>query len=37
MINSGDSKDLSALLSHNPSPAIKDLLQKKLWTNVIWD
>ena len=28
MIYSGDNKDLSALLSHNPSPAIKDLLQK---------
>ena len=30
MIYSGDTKDLSALLSHNPSPAIKDLLQKKV-------
>ena len=29
MIYSGDTKDLSALSSHNPSPAIKDLLQKK--------
>ena len=37
MIYSGDTKDLSALLSHNPSPAIKDLLQKKLWTNMVWD
>ena len=30
MINSEDTKDLSALLSHNPSPIIKDLLQKKV-------
>ena len=30
MIYSGDTKDLFALLSHNPSPAIKDLLQKKV-------
>ena len=30
MIYSGDTKDLSALLSHNPSPAITDLLQKKV-------
>ena len=30
MIYSGDTKDLSALLSHNSSPAIKDLLQKKV-------
>ena len=30
MIYSGDTKDISALLSHNPSPAIKDLLQKKV-------
>ena len=37
MIYSGDTKDLSALLSHNPSPAINDLLQKKLWTNIVWD
>ena len=37
MIYSGDNKDLFALLSHNPSPAIKDLLQKKLWTNMVWD
>ena len=34
---SGDTKDLFALLSHNPSPAIKDLLQKKLWTNMVWE
>ena len=30
MIYSGDTKDLSALLSQNPSPAINDLLQKKI-------
>ena len=30
MIYSGDTKDLSALLFHNPNPAIKDLLQKKV-------
>ena len=30
IIYSGDTKDLSALLSHNPSPAIKDSLQKKV-------
>ena len=30
MIYSGDTKDLFALLSHNPSPAIKDLLHKKV-------
>ena len=30
MIYSGDTKDLSALLFHNPSPAIKDLLQKNV-------
>ena len=35
MIYSGDTKDLSALLSNNPSPAIKDLLQKQLWTNMV--
>ena len=35
MIYSGDTKDLSALLSHTPSPYNKDLLQKKLWTNMI--
>ena len=29
MIYSGDTKDLSALLFHNPSPSIKDLLHKK--------
>ena len=28
MIYSGDTKDLSALLSKNPSPVIKELLQK---------
>ena len=28
MIYSGDTKDLSALLSKNPNPAIKELLQK---------
>ena len=28
IIYSGDTKDLSVLLSHNPSPVIKDLLQK---------
>ena len=37
MIYSGDTKDLSALLSHNPSPAIKDLLQKMLRTNMVQD
>ena len=37
MIYSNDTKELSALLSHNPSPAIKDLLQKMLWTNIDWD
>ena len=37
MIYSGDTKDLSALLSHNPNPAINDLLQIKLWTNMVWD
>ena len=30
MIFSGDTKDLSLLLSKNPNPAIKDLLQKKV-------
>ena len=30
MIYSGDTKDLSALLSHYPSSAIKDLLQKQV-------
>ena len=30
MIYSGDTKDLSSLLSHNCSPAIKDLLQNKV-------
>ena len=30
MIYCGGTKDLSALLYHNPSPAIKDLLQKKV-------
>ena len=30
MIYSGDTKDLSALLSKNPNPAIKELLQKKV-------
>ena len=30
MIYSGDTKDLSALLSTNPNPAIKELLQKKV-------
>ena len=30
MIYSGDTNDLSALLSHNFSPAIKDLLQNKV-------
>ena len=30
MIYSGDTKDLSALLSHIHSPAIKDLLQNKV-------
>ena len=28
MIYSGDTKNLSALLSKNPNPAIKQLLQK---------
>ena len=37
MIYSGDTIDLSALLSYNPNHAIKDLLQKKLWTNMVWD
>ena len=36
MIYSGDTKDLSALLSHNCSSAIKDLLHKTLWTNMVW-
>ena len=35
MSYSGDTKDLFRLLSHNPSPAIKDLLQTKLWTNMV--
>ena len=30
MIYSGDTKDLSALLSHNPSLVNKDLLQNKV-------
>ena len=30
MIYSGDTKDLSAILSYNPNPAIKDLLQNKV-------
>ena len=30
MIYSGDTTDLFTLLSHNPSPAIKDLLQKEV-------
>ena len=37
IIYSGDTKDLTALLSKNPSPAIKELLQKKLWINMVWD
>ena len=37
MIYSGDTKDLSAILSHNPNPAIKDLLQKQYWKNMVWD
>ena len=37
MIYSNDTKDLSALLSHNPSSVIKNLLQKKVWTNMVWD
>ena len=37
MIYSGDTKDLSALLSANPNPAIKELLQKKLWINMVWE
>ena len=36
MIYSGDTKDLSALLSHNPSP-IKDYLQKKVMDKYGWD
>ena len=38
MINSRDTKDLSALLSHNPSPFIKDLLRqtsyRKIWLGI---
>ena len=30
MIYSGDTKDLSALLSTNPNPALKELLNKKV-------
>ena len=30
MIYCRDTKDLSELLSHNPSPAIKDILQNKV-------
>ena len=39
MIYSGDTKDLSALLSKNPNPAINELLQKKkqLWINMVWE
>ena len=33
MIYSGDTKDLSAFVSHNPSPAIKDLLQQNVMDN----
>ena len=32
---SNDTKDLSALLSKNPNPAIKELLQQKLWINMV--
>ena len=30
MIDSGDAKNLSVLLFHKPSPAIKELLQKQV-------
>ena len=34
MIYSGDTKDFSKLLSKNPSPAIKDLLQKNSYGQI---
>ena len=35
MIYNGDTKDLFALLSKNPIPALKEILQNKLWINMV--